>query len=154
MKTFTRALAGVLAAAVIVLGTLSALGGTVLSDLPFFSDMRTGAANAMIDASGIKGRIEDKLRSNASAIAQATGLSETEVSGAIDALDIPSWSAAELPDGAVATGSASASYGGTSATVTTYADPSYVTVDAYGQSVTLSVPASAQGYLPYLSYLQ
>ena len=39
-------------------------------------------------------------------------------------------------------------------TVTTYDDPGYVSVEVYGQTVTLAVPESAQAYLPYLAYVQ
>ena len=45
------------------------------------------------------------------------------------------------------------SYSGTDATITTYDDPSVVTVTAMGQDITLAVPDSAQSYLPFLSYL-
>ena len=41
----------------------------------------------------------------------------------------------------------------TDATITTYDDPSVVTVTAMGQDITLAVPDSAQSYLPFLSYL-
>ena len=44
-------------------------------------------------------------------------------------------------------------YSGTDATITTYDDPSVVTVTAMGQDITLAVPDSAQSYLPFLSYL-
>ena len=144
MNTFTRALAGVLAV----------LGNTVLAGTPVMQAVSTGAANAMIDASGIKERVDSALREQAPAIASATGLSTEDVTYAIDQLDISSWQATALPSDATPTGSVDATYHGIDATVTTYADPSYVTVEAYGQTVTLAVPASAQPYLPYLSYVQ
>ena len=75
------------------------------------------------------------------------------MSAAIDQLDISSWSAMALPADATATGSFTTSYQGAEATVTTYADPSYITVDAYGQTITLSVPESAQQYVSLLGYL-
>lgn len=71
----------------------------------------------------------------------------------IDALDIQSWEVTSLPEGAEKTGSANVSYSGTDATITTYDDPSVVTVTAMGQDITLAVPDSAQSYLPFLSYL-
>ena len=43
---------------------------------------------------------------------------------------------------------------GINGTVTTYDDPGYVSVEVYGQTVTLAVPESAQAYLPYLAYVQ
>lgn len=123
---------------------------------PFASLMEGGknaAANAAIDASGLKGKAKAALDANRDKIAAATGMSDAEVDAAIAALDIDSWEATSLPEDATATGTSSISYGGTDATVTTYDDPSIVTVDAYGQKVTLAVPDSAQDYLPYLGYL-
>ena len=55
--------------------------------------------------------------------------------------------------GASKTGSTDISYGSTDATITTYDDPSVVTVEALGQDITLAVPDSAQSYLPFLGYL-
>ena len=63
------------------------------------------------------------------------------------------WEVTNLPEGAEKTGSANISYSGTDATITTYDDPSVVTVTAMGQDITLAVPDSAQSYLPFLSYL-
>ena len=153
MRTFTRAIAGVLGTAVVLLGIITLLSHTLLAGSPLMDGLATGAANAALEASGVKGRIDGALRENAGAIASATGLSEQQVNEAIDQLAIDSWSATVLPDDAVATGNYSASYGGVDGTVTTYADPSYVTLDAYGQSLTLAVPPSAQNYVGYLSYL-
>lgn len=153
MKLFTRAVAGILGGIVVVLGIISVLGNTVLAGTPLMDALGAGATNALIDASGVKGDIDGALRDNADAIARATGMSESQVLAAIDELDISSWSATSLPADTEATGSFETSYRGAAATLTTYADPSYVTVDAYGQRVTLAVPASAQDYLSYLAYL-
>ncbi len=153
MKLFTRAVAGILGGIVVVLGIISVLGNTVLAGTPLMDALGAGATNALIDASGVKGDIDGALRDNADAIARATGMSESQVMAAIDELDISSWSATSLPADAEATGSFETSYRGAAATLTTYADPSYVTVDTYGQRVTLAVPASAQDYLSYLAYL-
>lgn len=153
MKLFTRAVAGILGGIVVVLGIISVLGNTVLAGTPLMDALGAGATNALIDASGVKGDIDGALRDNADAIARATGMSESQVMAAIDELDISSWSATSLPADAEATGSFETSYRGAAATLTTYADPSYVTVDAYGQRMTLAVPASAQDYLSYLAYL-
>ena len=35
-----------------------------------------------------------------------------------------------------------------------YKRQGYVSVEVYGQTVTLAVPESAQAYLPYLAYVQ
>ena len=58
--------------------------------------------------------------------------------------------ATPLPAEARETGTFSGSYAGVDGSITTYEDPGYVTVKAYGQTVTLEVPASAQEYLARL----
>ena len=65
---------------------------------------KNAAANAALDATGLKSKAKAALENNRDKIAAATGMSDAEV-------------------------------------------------DAYGQKVTLAVPASAQDYLPYLGYL-
>ena len=84
----------------------------------------------------------------------ATGLSESQVDQAIEQLDIDGWQAASLPSTATATGTIDGNALGINGTVTTYDDPGYVSVEVYGQTVTLAVPESAQAYLPYLAYVQ
>lgn len=153
MRTVTRAIAGTLLGIVIVLGVLSAAWNFALKGTPLEDMIGTGVANAALDASGIKGQIDSTLRENVSAIASATGMSESQVTSAIDQLNIESWSVTTLPSDASATGTFNTTYQGASATVTTYADPSYVTVDALGQELTLSVPESAQSYVSLLAYL-
>lgn len=114
---------------------------------------KNAAANAALDATGLKSKAKAALEGNRDKIAAATGMSDAEVDAAIAALDIDSWEVTSLPAGASEIGSSSISYGGTDATITTYDDPSVVTVNAMGQDVTLSVPDSAQAYLPFLGYL-
>lgn len=116
-------------------------------------NVSAAAANAAIDASGIKSKVNSALQSNSATIAAATGLSQTQVDTAISNLNIENWKATTLPANAAAEDSYPINYNGTSATVTTYADPSYVTVNSAGQSLTLSVPESAQGSIDYLAYL-
>lgn len=118
-----------------------------------FEGGKNAAANAALDVSGLKTKAENALRSNVDRISEATGLPASQVDAAIDALDIQNWEVTSLPAGVSKTGSAEVSYGGTDATITTYDDPSVVTVNAMGQDVTLAVPESAQDYLPFLSYL-
>lgn len=130
----------------------SQLGSTASSADPI-SNIRNAATNAVIDQTGIKEKVESYLHSNASTIASNTGLTESQVDTAIDNLDISDWSATTLPDDAVSTGTYNGNYGGTEATITTYEDPSYVTITANDQNVTLAVPSSAQSYLQYLEYL-
>lgn len=118
--------------------------------------VKNTALNAAIDASGVKSKVQNALEGNASLIAQKTGMSEQEVRSSINNLDIQNWSATGEPQNAVQTGTYNVNAQGTSATITTYDDPNYITVDAMGQHVTFQVPASAQGcegYLGYLGYL-
>ena len=84
-----------------------------------FEGGKNAAANAALDVSGLKSKAESALRGNTDRIAEATGMSSSQVD----------------------------------ATITTYDDPSVVTVTAMGQDITLAVPDSAQSYLPFLSYL-
>ncbi len=153
MRTVTRALAGTLLGIVVVLGVLSVAWNFALKGSPLENMLGNGIANAALDASGVKGNIDSMLREHVSDIASATGLSESQITSAIDQLNISSWSVVTLPADASATGSFNTTYRGASATVTTYADPSYVTVDALGEELTLAVPQSAQHYLPLLAYL-
>ena len=119
-----------------------------------FEGGKNAAANAALDVSGLKSKAESALRGNTDRIAEATGMSSSQVDAAIDALDIQSWEVTNLPEGAEKTGSANISYSGTDATITTYDDPSvFVTVTAMGQDITLAVPDNlAQSYLPFLSH--
>lgn len=153
MRTATRAIAGVLLGITVVLGILSAAWTFALEGTPLEDLIGNGVANAALDATGVKGQMDTALRENAASIAAAVDMSEDEVLAAIDQLDISSWSVATLPAGASATGTFEATYQGASATVTTYDDPSYITVDALGQELTFSVPEGAQEYLPLLAYL-
>ena len=112
----------------------SGTGSGPASDLA--NDAKAAAANAAIDATGLK----DKAKS--------------QVDQAIEQLDIDGWQAASLPSTATATGTIDGNALGINGTVTTYDDPGYVSVEVYGQTVTLAVPESAQAYLPYLAYVQ
>lgn len=153
MSKFTRALAATLGAVVVALGIFTLLSNTVLTGNSTIESLKASAVNSAIDASGIKGQLESSLRSKASSISAATGLPESTVNSMIDQLDISSWSVTTLPSDAQSTGSFSTTYQGTAATVTTYSDPSYVSVEMSGQNLTLAVPSSAQGYVGYLKYL-
>ena len=45
----------------------------------------------------------------------------------------------------------SGSAAGVPASLTTYSDPNYVSINAYGQDIDLYVPVSAQQYMPLLA---
>ncbi len=155
LKKIATVLAVVLVLAIafcLFTGTLSGKGNKNNFGNPLDA-LRTNAVNAAIDASGVKTKVQNALESNAELIAQKTGMSESEVLSSIDNLDIQNWTATSEPEGAAQTGSYNVNAQGTNATITTYDDPNYVTVDALGQRVTFQVPASAQGYEGYLGYL-
>lgn len=160
MKKFFRTLGGALMGIVVVFGILSVLSNTLLAGTPLASafqqlggDAGSVAANAALDASGIKGKIDSELRAHTGDIASATGLSESQVENIINQIDISSWSVTTLPADATVAGSFQTSYQGTNVTVTTYTDPSYVSINPWGQTITLAVPESSQSYVSYLSYL-
>ena len=124
----------------------SGTGSGPASDLA--NDAKAAAAN------GLKDKARSALEGSKASIAAATGLSESQVDQAIEQLDIDGWQAASLPSTATATGTIDGNALGINGTVTTYDDPGYVSVEVYGQTVTLAVPESAQAYLPYLAYVQ
>lgn len=162
MDKIIKALVGLIFAFILLVGVFGILPQLGLGN-PFanfenplaglFEQGKNTAANAALDASGLKSKANEALKSNRDRIAEVTGLSRSQVDDAIDALDIESWEVTSLPASASKTGSTDISYGGTDATITTYDDPSVVTVNAMGQDITLAVPDSAQSYLPFLGYL-
>lgn len=162
MDKIIKALVGLIFAFILLVGVFGILPQLGLGN-PFanfenplaglFEQGKNTAANAALDASGLKSKANEALKSNRDRIAEVTGLSRSQVDDAIDALDIESWEVTSLPASASKTGSTDISYGGTDATITTYDDPSVVTVEALGQDITLAVPDSAQSYLPFLGYL-
>lgn len=142
----------------IVLMIVGIIGITVLSNSEGIigdvaNSAKNAAANAALDASGAKNRVQDALESHVGEISAATGLSTAEVQQGIDNLAVQDWQVTDLPDDAQTATTFDGSAAGIDGTLTTYADPSYVSVNAYGQDLTLSVPESAQPYLGYLSYL-
>lgn len=114
---------------------------------------KNDATNAALDASGIKQNVQDDLLKHSADIAQATGLSTDQVEAGISSLNIPNWKAITLPSDAVESAVYPLDFQGLEGNIILYDDPSYVTVDSMGQRITLAVPASAEEFLPYLSYL-
>lgn len=156
MKMVRRVIIGLVALVVLAVAVLVLLPQTLGEDHPVTEAIDGGkvaATNAAIDASGIKSRAQEALESNAEAIASRTGLPLKVVDSAIESLDIESWQVAVLPKDAQPTGTFDLEYNGMAADVTTYADPSIVTVDMYGQKVTLAVPEKSQPYLRYLTLM-
>lgn len=153
MAKALKVLLGIVVVGALAFAGLSAFGLSQSDSSDPISSIKNNVTDTVIDQSGIKEDIESALRSNASSIASATGLSESQVNTAIDDLDIEDWKCTNLPSDAEVSNTYNGNYGGTEATITTYEDPSYVTVTANDQNVTLSVPASAQEYVQYLQYL-
>lgn len=155
MKRVLGVFLGLIALIIVGIVGVFALSGTnagPVSDLA--NGAKAAATNAAIDATGLKDKAKSALEDNKATIAAATGLTETQVDQAINELNIDEWQAAPLPASASATGTIDGSAAGIDGTITTYDDPGYISVEAYGQTVTLAVPESAQTYLPYLAYVQ
>lgn len=155
MKKLMKAVAALILACILIVG-----GGVLLAkngvDNPISQaadQAGANAANAALDATGIKDKADALLRDNAALISQETGLPEPMVNAMIDELDIKSWQVTTLPAGAVPTGSFDLEHEGTTVTLTTYGDPSIVTVGTGVGAVTLSVPASAQSTIRTLQTL-
>lgn len=121
--------------------------------LPLFGDISSKAVDSLLSVSNVKENIDAALRSHITSISAKTGYSEAEITCAIDELDIPSWHVTPLPEDAVEISNYSTNYQDINATITTYADPNYITVEAYGQELTLEVPPTAQAYYSLLGYL-
>ena len=115
-------------------------------------DMRSGALNFVIDQSGIKQRIEDQLYDQANEFAEKHGVPVAFLNSAIETLDVQSWKATSLPEDASENGNIEGELAGHPVKITSYDDPSYVTVDAYGQSITFEVPESAKTYTSLMPY--
>ncbi|MDO5042902.1 MAG: hypothetical protein Q4D92_05260 [Slackia sp.] len=137
-----------------ILGVLVLVGVVGIAGLLFFgqqagsasSSLKSNALNTIVDASGIKDTVQSELDAHLNEIASATGLSLSEAQEAIEALDVNSWAVADLPADASATATYSTAATGVDAEVTLYDDPGYITVEAYGQTLTFAVPESAQDY--------
>ena len=114
---------------------------------------RVTAINTFLDKTGAKTRIESELHAQAGKISEQTGLPVEVVNSGIEMLDIEDWEVTTLPADAVSVGTFETDYKGKTVKVTTYEDASYVTVDAYGQSITFNVPESAQTFTEMAPYL-
>lgn len=153
MGKVIKRLAITVLAIVAAFAVLCIFSSTQLGNANPITGITTAIQNQALDNLGIKSKIDSTLRNNEEAIANYTGMSESQVDDMIDNLDIQDWNAMQLPSNATVANTYNGNYGGTEATITTYDDPSYVTVCANDQNITLSVPESAQSYLSYLQYL-
>lgn len=153
MGKVIKRLAITVLAIVAAFAVLCIFSSTQLGNANPITGITTAIQNQALDNLGIKSKIDSTLRNNEEAIANYTGMSESQVDDMIDNLDIQDWNATQLPSNATVANTYNGNYGGTEATITTYDNPSYVTVCANDQNITLSVPESAQSYLSYLQYL-
>lgn len=155
MKTFLKILCGIIAICLVVVGA-NALFISAGIDTPLNSLVQSttnNTANAVLDATGIKTKAQTALEANADAIAEKTGLPASIVESIIEDIDIESWSVTSLPANVEETSTQSIDYEGISADITTYDDPSIVTINTGDAAVTLEVPDSAKTYIQYLQYL-
>lgn len=142
------------ACGLVLTGGFGNVGLPSLGDLNPFAGAKATATNALIESSGIKDRVDSELRAHANDIAAQTGIPIETVNAGIDELAVQDWQATEKPATAVETATYSVEADGTPVDITTYDDESIVTVEAYGQEVTLAVPESAQQFADYLPLLE
>lgn len=131
----------------------SLAGQDAAADESLLDGLKNGVLNYVIDVSGAKDKVESALLQSQAAIRDRAGMTSEEFATAMDSLAIQEWRAATLPEDSVQASSIDLGALGVDATVTTYQDPSYVTVTFLGQDITMSVPESAQPYMPLLGYM-
>ncbi len=115
---------------------------------------RVTALNTLLDQTGAKERVDAELRAHADELSEKTGLPSALVETGIDMLNVKEWKATVLPSDAVETSTFKTEVNGQQVQLTTYKDPSYVTVNAYGQTVTFDIPESAQTIAELAPYAQ
>lgn len=141
-------LIGLLIVAVIVITFVPHIASSNENDP--LAGVKAAGMNAVIEASGLKTQAMHALQDNIDSISAATGLSTADCNQIIYGLDLKNWEATVLPNAAEEVGTLSGDYVGIDGTVTFYDDPEYVTVNAFGQKVTMRIPETAQSYIPYL----
>lgn len=114
-------------------------------------NVQAAATNTVMDVADVKGKVKDVVEQNKDSLAAAAGMTAEEVDAAIADLGIDEWQAVPLPADAVVAGSYDGNTLGVPGTFTLYEDPSYVTLEVYGQALTLAVPESAQARLAALA---
>lgn len=125
-----------------------------IGDFKPFSGAQAAATNTLIDVSGIKGRIETELYAQADRVSAEYGIPVEVLDGAIEDLAIQEWEAVEMPDNITEKGNYTVDANGTQVGITTYDDPGYVGVNAYGIETTLAVPESAKPYTELIDLLE
>ena len=112
---------------------------------------RTSALNSAIEALDLKGQIDAKLRARAQELADEYGLPSQLLDGGVDMLAIDEWEVVNTPTDNEVKNVVDLQLDGTDLTVTTYEQPDVISVESsgnintFGQTITFSVPESAQG---------
>lgn len=155
MKKFAKVFAVIVVCALVLVGA-SVIFTKAEIDTPINKigeSVSNSMANALIDAADIKGKAQEALEASAPGIASATGLSESAVDSMIDDLGIQDWTVVSLPKDVSVADTNFVNYGGNTVEITSYSDPSIVTLSLDGTDVTFEIPDSAQGYVQYLKFL-
>ncbi len=150
MKTIRNIIITLVVVVIIVVVAIAVISNDETNPLNgLANEAKATATNSIMDT-GIAGQIEDLINSHVDDIANITGLSTSQIESAVEDLNIDEWTAISLPDGAVATRTVDANAYGIDGTITLYEDPSYITLEAFGQTITFEIPESAQALLSFL----
>ena len=155
-KTFKRIIITGIVFIAIAAGAVALVmtGGCSSNASSPISGFTNGALNTVIDITGVKGHVDSLLREKAGSLAEEWGVSQSVAEEVIDSLAIEDWRVTSLPADAVKTGTSTVRAKDVDVTITTYEDPGILTVGAYGFSLTMEVPESAELYTPFLNYIQ
>lgn len=134
--------------AVVVCGGCSAMSSAS------FESIRVDALNTVIEATGLKTRIDSDLRERGYELVEKYGLPDALADQLVDSLAIGDWEVTSKPQDVAETSRFTLDVENNPLEITTYDDNSVVSVGAYGQEVTFAVPEPAQVYMPYVQYLQ
>jgi hypothetical protein len=146
-----------LAIVFILLAGVACLGLVMCSSETPFEGMRTATINGILDRSGAKERLEAEMYAHADDVAESAGIPVELVNTGIEMLNVTEWKAVDLPADAEETATFRTQYRDQQVTLTTYDDPSLVTLGIWNQSVCFKVPESTQTFTtlaPYASSLQ
>ena len=141
------------ACALVLTGGCSSMFGFLGGSNPFPS-AQVAATNALIDQSGVKDRVENALHAQAQEVADEYGIPIEILEAGIEDLAIQEWEAVEKPADAAETGTYTVDADGTQVEITTYDDPNYLGVKAYGLETTMGVPESALPYTALIPLLE
>lgn len=155
MKKILKIMFIVIIAALVIVGAsvIFVRAGIETPINPIGESITNGVVNGIIDATDIKGKAEEALKSNVGNISTATGIPADNINDMIDDLGIQDWTVVTLPNDAVVSDTGKFVYGGEVIAVTSYTDPSIVTLGYKGTNITFELPDSAQGYVKYLDFL-